>query len=453
MEPSASVLIVDDDPGLCDSLGGLLRHAGYAVRSAANGRQALDTVAGRPTDLVFLDLRLGDESGLDLLPELKALRPEMAVLMVTALGTIEDAVEAMRRGADNFVTKPLDPARLLAHVAKGLEARELRHKSVRLERLSSPEPLGIVSRSPAMQKALALAASAAPHDTTVLLLGETGTGKGLLARRIHADSPRRAAPFVELNCAGLQRELTESELFGHERGSFTGASERKIGLFEAAQGGTLLLDEIGEMDLSVQAKLLHVLEERRFRRVGGVAEIAADVRVLAATHRDLARDAAASRFREDLLYRLNVFPVAIPPLRERREDILPLAAGFLREFGSRNGGPRTISEEAAALLLAHAWPGNVRELRNMMERAAIVCPPDVAVDPSHLPPMRPAIEGAPGTTIDEAERVAVERALADQDGNLVAAARQLGVSRGTLYRKMRKFGIAARDPEGEGGAM
>jgi DNA-binding NtrC family response regulator len=453
MELCASILIVDDDPGLCDSLGGLLRHAGFTVRSALTGRQALDTVADRPTDLVFLDLRLGDESGLDLLPQLKTLRPEMAVLMITAMGTIEDAVEAMRRGADNFVTKPLDPARLLALVAKGLEAREFRHKSARLERLSTAEPPEIVSRSPAMRRALALAVAAAPHDTTVLLLGETGTGKGRLARSIHAASSRRSAPFVELNCAGLQRELTESELFGHERGAFTGAANRKIGLFEAAQGGTLLLDEIGEMDLAVQAKLLQVLETRRFRRVGGVTEIGADVRVLAATHRDLVRDATEGRFREDLLYRLNVFPVSIPPLRERKEDILTLASGFLREFGARNGGPRAISEDAAMLLVAHRWPGNVRELRNMMERAAIVCPPDAAVAPSHLPPLRYERESAPGTTMDDAERSAVERALADQDGNLVAAARQLGVSRGTLYRKMRKFGIAARDPEGEGGAM
>lgn len=456
---AGNILVVDDDPGLCESFRGLLRHAGYAVRTAGTGAEAVHAVAAEPTDLVLLDLRLGQESGLDLLPDLKALRPEIAVLMVTAMGSIEDAVEAMRRGADNFVTKPLDPPRLLALVAKALEARDLRHKSLRLERLSAASPREIGTRSPAMKRALELVESVAARDTLVLLLGETGTGKGMLARRIHALSPRRAAPFVELNCAGLQRELTESELFGHERGAFTGAVERKIGLFEAAQGGTLFLDEIGEMDMAVQAKLLHVLEQKRLRRVGGVTEIGADVRVLAATHRDLSRDAAEGRFRSDLLFRLNVFPVPIPPLRERSEDILPMALRFLAEFRGREGDSTAISPEAAALLSVYAWPGNVRELRNVMERAAIVTHHDEPVKPEHLPALH--VSDSPLSTDDsaavdngtatygEAERKLVEQALAACGGNIVAAARRLGVSRGKLYRTIRKYGIPVVKDEGD----
>ncbi len=471
------ILVVDDDPGLCASFRGLLQHAGYHVRTAGSGAEAVDAVAAEPTDLALLDLRLGAESGLDVLPRLKAVRPEMAVLMITAMGTIEDAVAAMSRGADNFVPKPIDPPRLLALVAKAVEAHALRQKNMRLERLSAaPSAPEIVTRSPAMRRALDLLESVAGRDTLVLLLGETGCGKGLLARRLHALSGRRRAPFVELNCAGLQRELTESELFGHERGAFTGAAERKIGLFEAAQGGTLFLDEIGEMDLGVQAKLLHVLEQKRFRRVGGVAEIGADVRVLAATHRDLSGNVERGTFRRDLFYRLNAFPLPIPPLRERREDIAALALRFLAEFRGTAGGTAEIAPEAMALLEDYAWPGNVRELRNAMERAAILCragepvmpehlppldpPPLVGLDPPPLvgldPPPRPAtaddpadVAGEAATTIGAAERKLVEQALAASGGNIVAAARRLGISRGRLYRSMRKFGIPFNGLDGE----
>jgi two-component system, NtrC family, response regulator AtoC len=461
MKPAGHVLIVDDDEGLCESFRGFLRHAGFSASSAGTGAEAVRAVAAEPTDVVLLDLRLGQESGLDVLPDIKALRPEIAVLMVTAMGSIETAVEAMRRGADNFVTKPLDPARLLAIIVKALEARNLRHKNLRLERLSAAPPREIGTRSPAMQRALDLVESVAARETVVLLLGETGTGKGLLARRLHALSPRRSAPFVELNCAGLQRDLTESELFGHERGAFTGAVERKIGLFEAAQEGTLFLDEIGEMDLGVQAKLLHVLEERRFRRVGGTAEIAADVRVLAATHRDLERDAAEGRFRSDLLYRLNVFPVPIPPLRERHEDVIPMALSFLAEFRGREGTATAIAPEAADLLTHYSWPGNVRELRNVMERTAILTRSDETVRPEHLPAMRVPSPASPPedpidtdddadtTTFGDAERKLVEQALQACGGNIVAAAKRLGVSRGKLYRTIHKYGLPVTRGEGE----
>jgi DNA-binding NtrC family response regulator len=446
MATAGNILLVDDDPSLIESLTGLLENAGYAVSSASDGRTALEAASARPTDLVLLDLRLGPESGLDLLPRLKALRPEMSVIMITALGSIENAVEAMRLGADNFIVKPLDPPNFLAVLAKGFESRELRHRSLRLERLSGTTAGEFYGAAPAMRRALELADTVAPRDTTVLLLGETGTGKGLLARRIHDASPRRSQPFVELNCAGLQRELTESELFGHERGAFTSASERKLGLFEAAHGGTLLLDEIGEMDLAVQAKLLNVLEERRFRRVGGVTEIEVDVRVLAATHRDLASDVAEGRFREDLLYRLNVFAIPIPPLRERTGDILPLAVRLLEKNKGPGAAPSGISEAAAAILEGYDWPGNVRELSNVMERAVILCPPGTGVTPEHLPPLaagpRRTGSGNPGTTtFTDAEHQLVEQALKANDGNILATARQLGVSRGTLYRKIKKYGL------------
>jgi transcriptional regulator with PAS, ATPase and Fis domain len=267
----------------------------------------------------------------------------------------------------------------------------------------------------------------------------------MLARHVHERSPRAGRPFVELNCAGLPRELTESELFGHEKGAFTGAAGRKLGLFEAADGGTLFLDEIGEMDLAVQAKLLKVLEQQRFRRVGGIAEVEVDVRLIAATHRDLPAEVAAGRFRGDLYYRLNVFAVRLPPLRERQGEILPLARQFLREQRGT-----TISDEAAEILEAYAWPGNVRELRNVMERAAILCPPGRPVGPDHLPPLDvdgepPAQEeeGDGAETLRDAERRFLEGALKTHGGNILRTARALGVSRGMLYRKIEKYGIKA----------
>jgi transcriptional regulator with PAS, ATPase and Fis domain len=294
----------------------------------------------------------------------------------------------------------------------------------------------------------------AARDTTVLLRGETGSGKGLMARWIHNASQRRKQPFVELNCAGLQRDLTESELFGHEKGAFTGATDRKIGLFEAADGGTLFLDEIGEMDLSIQAKLLKVLEEKRFRRVGGLTEIEVDVRLIAATHRDLTKDVTDGKFREDLFYRLNIFAIQIPPLRDRREDVLPLARYFLAEFrGSEQSAE--ISSSAADMLHSYAWPGNVREVRNVIERAAILCPPTDPIQPAHLPRFstvpknEPAVASlaAGAVTMQQAEKSLLELALKEHDYNIKATAADLGISRGTLYRKVKKYNIPVEGNE------
>lgn len=445
---SRKILIVDDDTSLAEALTQLLEHAGYQTSVASSGASALDAVRRRPTDLALMDLRLGGESGLKLLPEVKNIRPEMSVIMITAAGTIEDAVEAMRLGADNFVTKPIDPPRLLTIIAKGLEAGSLRRKNQQLERLSKPSGDPFLGVSKSMRDAIALSEAVASRDTTVLLRGETGSGKGLLARHIHHRSSRQKEAFVELNCAGLQRDLTESELFGHEKGAFTGATERKLGLFEAADGGSLFLDEIGEMDLSVQAKLLKVLEQKRFRRVGGLAEIESDARLIAATHRDLAKDVADGKFREDLFYRLNVFAIPVPPLRERREDIIPMALAFLSEFRG-SGAQEQISPEAVQRLQAYHWPGNVRELKNVMERAAILCPTGSAVQVAHLPtfegPSTAVSKGAGDMTMGGAEKQLLESSLASHNYNLKATAADLGISRGTLYRKIKKYGIPVQE--------
>jgi DNA-binding NtrC family response regulator len=446
------ILIVDDDASLVSALTGLLGHRGYETKCASSPAGALEAIRRRSTDVVLLDVRLGRESGLELLPKLKELRPDMSVIVFTAAGSIEMAVEAMRLGADNFLQKPVDPPRLLAIVAKGLEACRLRRRSSALERLSARSATPLLGASAAMKEATALAGSVAGRDTTVLLLGETGTGKGLLARRIHELSPRAAAPLVELNCAGLNRELTESELFGHEKGAFTGAADKKLGLFEVADGGTLFLDEIGEMETSIQAKLLQVLESNCFRRVGGTTVNEVDVRVIAATHRDLESDAGSGRFRRDLLFRLNVFSITLPPLRERRDDIVPLALCFLQQAGRPGMRAGVLADAAASRLTDYHWPGNVRELRNVMERAAILCPADEPIGAEHLPqfaggraapaPLAPArADGAPLPTLREAERQLIVRTLAAHGGNIRAAAKALGVSRGTLYRKAEKFGI------------
>jgi DNA-binding NtrC family response regulator len=451
------VLIIDDDTSLAEALTGLLSAAGYDVKSAETGDAALDIVRNEPIALALLDLRLGAESGLDLLPQLKTIRPELSVIMISGVGTIEVAVEAMRRSADNFITKPVDPPRLLATVVKGIESRRLRHKQAQLQRLVPPVGQFVCGEGRAMRESLQLAEMVAPRETTVLLSGETGTGKGLLARFIHDASPRQREPFVELNCAGLQRDLTESELFGHERGAFTGAVEKKIGLFEAADSGTLFLDEIGEMDLAVQAKLLNVLERKRFRRVGGLTEIEVDVRLIAATHRDLARNVAEGRFREDLFFRLNVFTIELPPLRERREDIVPLAQHFLREFHTTSVSVPEISPDADTILHEYDWPGNVRELRNVIERASILCPPGSDILPAHLPPLgasrisnlKSQMEKATPTvdraaSLEEAERQHLEASLKAHDWNVQATAEALGIARGTLYRKIEKYQLSPR---------
>jgi len=430
------VLVVDDEASIRQALTGLFGHVGYEVFTADSPGAALAIVRAQAIDVILLDLRLGDYSGLDLIPEFKAEQPDAAIIVITALATIDTAVDAMRRGADNFVTKPVDPPRLLALVQKGLETESLRKYSARMVRLAERPSPTLFFESAAMREIVKLADAVAPHPTTVLISGETGSGKGMLARHIHERSPRASSQFVDLNCAGLSRELTESELFGHEKGAFTGAVSRKLGLLEVADGGTMFLDEVGEMEPSVQAKLLKVMEVGRFRRVGGLAEIAVDVRILAATHRDLERDAAEGRFRADLYYRMNVFSIRLPPLRERKDEIIPLAQRFLAE--QLRG--HVLSPEAEELLESYDWPGNVRELKNVIERATILAPPNTPVDESHLPSLGRA-NGEVAATLESAERSFLESALRTHNGNIQATARALNVSRGLLYRKIAKYGI------------
>jgi DNA-binding NtrC family response regulator len=443
------ILIVDDDPSAREAMKLILSTAGNRLRLAETAAEALAAAREDPVELALVDLRLKGSSGIDLLVELKRIRPEMSVVMVTGAGTIETAVEAMKLGADNFLTKPVAPKSLQAIVAKGLETRSLRRRADALERLESGRGgTPLFGGSPKFRRSVELAGSVAERDTTVLLTGETGTGKGLLARWLHDHSPRRRGPFVELNCAGFQRELVESELFGHEKGSFSGAVERKIGLVEAADRGSLLLDEIGEMDAVVQAKLLKVLETKRFRRLGGLAEIEADVRWIVATHRDLPREVEAGRFRQDLLFRLNVFEIPLPPLRERGDDVLALATRFAAEF---RGGDDTLAPEAEERLLAYDWPGNIRELRNVLERAAILSHPGEPIGADDLPALSRGRASEPVETADEpdeiptfreAEKRFLESALRAHAGNVRATARSLGMSRTTLYRKIERYELA-----------
>ncbi len=458
MSQKARLLLVDDDPPLLQLLTQLFIDAGYETEGVGTVKDGVAAVGRQAFDVALIDLNLPDGTGLDLLTQLRTLRPELSVILLTAASSVEAAVEAMRRGADNFVVKPVDPPELLAVVGKGIEACALRRRSLHLDRLSETPVARVLGQSAAMKHALQLAERVAPHDTTVLLLGPTGSGKGLLARTIHDASQRRKAPFVALNSAALSKEMVESELFGHERGAFTGANERKLGLLEAAEGGTLFLDEIAELDISVQAKLLTALEERRFRRLGGLVEIAADVRLVAATHRDLPKLVSDSLFRADLYHRLNVFAIALPPLCDRDEDILPLAVHFLRMYRDVPDAARALTDEAAGILLDYDWPGNVRELRNVMERAAILAPPDAPVDVMHLPPLETRTKPEPPpprepvasteplpATLEEAERMFLERALRERKGSLRAAAKDLGISRGTLYRKARKYNLPLED--------
>jgi NtrC-family two-component system response regulator AlgB len=443
--PPLRVLVVDDEKNIRTTLALCLEGLGCAVAQAASTAAALEAVRLEAFDLAFCDLRLAHESGLDLLPRLLAERPGLEVVVITAYATVDTAVEAMRRGARDYLPKPFTPAQIAHLVARVRERRDLERKVHDLEgRLGEAEPEAVLeTASPRMQAALEVLGRAATHDVSVLLRGENGTGKGVLARLLHSRSPRRERPFVVINCPTLSEELLASELFGHTRGAFTGAVRDQEGRVEAAEGGTVFLDEIGEISPTLQAKLLRFLQEKQFERVGEVRTRSADVRVVAATNRDLEAEVAAGRFREDLLYRLNVVEVTVPPLRERTEDLLPLARRFLTFFSrqARRAAPE-LSPAAEKVLLAYPWPGNVRELRNAIERALILAPGQV-LEPEAFPeriasqPVTPSL-GA-DFTAEEIEREHVLRVIA-RAPTLEDAARILGVDASTLWRKRRKWG-------------
>ncbi len=439
------VLIVDDEKNIRSTLAVCLEGMGAEALAVGTGEAALAALARQPYDLALVDLALAGESGLDLLPKLLALEPRLAIVLITAYGTIETAVEAIRRGAWDYLAKPFTPAQIRHQVDKLRTERDLTKRVAELERRLAEEApdVDITSRSPAMRGVLDMAARVAATDAPVLITGENGTGKSILARAVHRQSARAAKPFVVINCPTLSEELLASELFGHVKGAFTGAIRDQAGRVEVAEGGTLFLDEIGEIPPSLQSKLLRFLQEKDFERVGETRTRHGDVRIIAATNRDLDADVKAGRFREDLFYRLNVVEVRMPPLRERREDILPLARAFLATYAA--AGPprhREISADAARALEQHDWPGNVRELRNTIERIAILWPSAV-IEPEALPGRvprgahrRPTVGG--DFSIDEIEREHILSVL-ERIPKMEDAAALLGIDASTLWRKRKKY--------------
>lgn len=440
------VLLIDDEKNILSTLTVCLEGIGCVVSAVASGTAALQVAARQPFDLAFVDLRLRDLSGLDLLPQLLSFQPGLSVVMISAYGTLDSAVQAVKGGAIDFLAKPFTPAQIRQVVENVAERRALRRRVAELEATIAdalPEA-DLSTASPRMRALLDMAERVAESDAAVLLRGESGSGKGLLARAIHAGSSRRGQPFVTVNCPTLSETLLASELFGHARGAFTGAVRDQPGRVEAAQGGTLFLDEVSEIAPNLQAKLLRFLQDREFERVGENQTRRADVRVLAASNRDLEQEVRAGRFREDLLFRLNVVELQLPPLRERPEDILPLSRRFLAFFArSTQKPPLDLSPTAEALLLRYPWPGNIRELRNAIERATILWPARI-LEPAAFPERMQAGSATEPTlggdfTLDEIEREHIRRVLArcpTQEG----AATILGLDPSTLWRKRKKSG-------------
>lgn len=446
-----TILLVDDEAEIIGVLSRFFERRGWTVFRATDAQGAVELYERERPDLVLLDLNLpGSIGGLRILEVLRARDPDASVIMLTGHAELTNAVEAMRLGAENFLPKPVELKHLEAATERALEKVELRRRNrFFTERHGQPADLDSLGRSPAMRDIARQIEVLAGSETTVLLLGETGTGKGYVANLLHRLSPRTRSPFVEINCAGLSATFLDSELFGHEKGAFTDAREQKRGLFEIADTGTIFLDEVGDLASELQPKLLKVLEGHRFRRLGGTREIEVDVRVIAATNRDLESAVRAGRFREDLFYRLAVLPIRLPALRERgRDDIADLAIRTLIDVRNRLGrGPATLSSDALQRLASYAWPGNIRELRNVLERVVLLAGHAEELQPSHLPSEIAQAESAATSgieaelTLEEVERRHIGRVLAYQGGNRSRAARSLGISRATLYEKLHKYGL------------
>jgi len=449
------VLVIDDEPGLRQSLGLLLSDAGYAVTAEQDGRRGLDRAIAEPFDLVLCDVRMPEMDGLTFLRNYRQRGGNALVIVMSAYGGEDAAIAAMKEGAYDYLPKPFRPDEVVLTLRKAEERERLRQEvaGLKAQLAAGPAERGLIVESAAMRRALDLVTRVAEHTTTVLITGESGTGKEVVARAIHRASPRAAKAFVGINCAAIPEALLESELFGHVRGAFTGASADKTGLFEAANGGTILLDEIGELPLGLQAKLLRVLQENEIRRVGDQKTRRVDARVLAATARDLEAEVRAGRFREDLFYRVNVVVITLPALREREDDIAPLSRHFAARLAQRLGRPLALSDDAIAWLERQPWPGNVRELENAIERAAvltnheILSPADFRSEPLLIPHTPESGERGVGSgtlrdAVEVAERIAIAEALKATDGNRRAAAQRLGVSLRTLFYKIDRYGLS-----------
>jgi NtrC-family two-component system response regulator AlgB len=447
-----NLLVIDDEASLRRTLRTALESMGHRVTEASDGAKALEALRQQRFDLAFLDLRLGKEKGLDLLPELLRAAPGLHVVIVTAYASLDSAVEAMRKGAFDYLPKPFTPDQIRVVLDRSALVRGLKNRVAALEEQVgqlTPE-VELDTEEPPVRKALDVAFQVAPTDATVLLRGESGTGKGVVARAIHARSKRANRPFVIVHCPSLSAELLESDLFGHVRGSFTGAVADKPGKVEAADGGTLFLDEVGDLPPSLQAKLLRLVQDRTYERVGEPSPRVADVRLIAATNQDLEAEVKAGRFREDLFYRLNVIDVTLPPLRQRRQDVLPLARHLLGFLARQSGKVVTgFSPEAEAAIQAYPWPGNIRELRNAVERGVILTP-DGLVGLEHLPGQLTAatatrVELGGPVTLEEVEAEHIRRVVASAP-SLSEAARTLGMDPSTLYRKRKRIG---QPPKGD----
>ena len=448
-----NILVVDDEKNILKVVSLTLKDQGYGVETAQSAEEALEKFQRGAFDLVVTDLKLPGRSGAELLTELRSDHPDFPVIVITAFGTIENAVDAMKKGAFNYLTKPINPDELVTVAREALEKVDLKRENAALKSELKQKFTfkNIIGKSAAMQEVFDTIRMVAKTHSNVLIIGESGTGKELVARAVHYDSDRAEGPFVTVDCATIPREIMESELFGHEKGAFTGAHEKKTGLLELADGGTVFLDEIGDLDLNLQKKLLRFLQEREIMRVGGSSRIKLNVRIIAATNKDLEHEVAAKNFREDLYYRLNVVAIKMPPLRERKDDIALLAQHFLEKVSAVEGKlVKGFEDNVLSVFLSYGWPGNVRELENVVERACILCP-NITISRKYLPAK---LQGSDGQghegfnemNLIETEKRLIMKALGNTDWNQSKAAEILGISRKQLRTKMKNLGLL---PEGE----
>ena len=447
--PKSAILVVDDDAGHRGMLLTLLADWGYRLKGAQDGETAVALCREQSFDLVLMDVRMTGISGIEALKEIKLRQPDLPILIMTAYSDVKTAVEAIKSGAYDYLTKPLNFDDLRQAMERALDHAALRHENKALQEAlaGSLDTGGIISQSPAMRQVMRNLAAIAPSEATVLITGESGTGKELIAKAIHNNSPRRKAPFIAVNCAALAESLLESELFGHERGAFTGAEGRRKGRFQSADKGTIFLDEIGEISAAMQSRLLRVVQEREIQPLGSDQAVKVDVRILAATHRNLAQEVEQGRFRRDLFYRLHVVALHLPPLRERPEDILLLAGHFLKKFAEKNHKQvKRFAPAAMHRLTTYTWPGNVRELENAVERAVVLLAGDYVQEWDLPPALLPGqAENAapvalpPGIRLEDIERQAIMTALEASGGNKSEAARRLGITRKTLRAKLQKL--------------